>query len=76
MDYSLTELLNEVPDRVFFTDKGHPNFNAIFVEIARRIYHEETDDFTIPSHDFLTGQLPNLTTFQRSVTQERKRRAG
>ena len=76
MDYPLKELLEDVPDRIFFNDKGNPNFNAIFVEITKRIYHENTDVFSIPSQDFLNGELPNLTTFQRSVAQERKRRAG
>jgi hypothetical protein len=76
VDYTLTELLSAAPDEIFFNDLGDPNFNAIFVEVARLIYREDTDDFTIPSRDFLTGRLPNLTTFQRSVTQERKKRGG
>lgn len=75
MDYSLNELLSEVPDPIFFDDKGDPNFNAIFVEVARQIYRQGTDDFMIPSVDFLTHKLPNLSTFQRSVSAERKKRA-
>jgi hypothetical protein len=76
MDYSLLELLAEVPNEIFFDDKGDPNYNAIFVEVARRIYRERPDaDFMIPSTDFLTHKLPNLSTFQRSVSTERKRRA-
>lgn len=75
MDYSLLELLAEVPNDVFFDDKGDPNYNAIFVEVVRRIYRHDSTDFMIPSVDFLTHKLPNLTTFQRSVSTERKRRA-
>lgn len=75
MDYSLTELLSEVPNELFFNDKGHPDYNRIFVEVARRIYREDGDEFSIPAHDFLTGRLPNLSTFQREVPKERKRRA-
>ena len=72
----LMDLLGEIPDEVFFTDTGHPDFNAIFIEVARRIYAEKNADFSIPAHDFLTDKLPNLTTFQRAVTKERQRREG
>lgn len=75
MDHNLAELLSYVPDEIFFNDQGHPNFNAIFVEIARVIYRQPAPDFSIPAEDFLNGRLPNLTSFQRSVTQERQRRA-
>jgi hypothetical protein len=74
MDYVLTELLSEVPDEMFFNDQGHPAFNRIFVEVARGIYKEDTDEFLIPAHDFLTGKLPNLSSFQRAVDNERIRR--
>ncbi len=74
MDYNLAELLSYIPNEIFFNDQGKPNFNAIFVEVARTIYREKTDNFSIPSEDFLNGRLPNLTSFQRSVTQERTRR--
>jgi hypothetical protein len=76
IEYSLSDLLGEVPDDIFFNDEGHPNFNAIFVEISKRVYGERTNDFSIPSRDFLTGRLPNLSTFQRSVSHERKKRRG
>lgn len=75
MDYSFAELLGEVPNEIFFDDKGDPNFNAIFVEVARRIYKQESMEFMIPAPDFLTGKLPNLTSFQRAVATERKKRA-
>jgi len=76
MDDNLLELLSEVPNNIFFNDQGVPNYNAIFVEIARQIYRQQPDaDFMIPSSDFLTRKLPNLSTFQRSVSTERKRRA-
>jgi len=75
MDDNLLELLSEVPNDVFFNDQGDPNYNAIFVEVARRIYRLDSTEFMIPSVDFLTHKLPNLTTFQRSVSTERKRRA-
>jgi hypothetical protein len=76
MDYVLAELLSEVPNEIFFDDKGNPNFNAIFVEVARVIYKESGDDFSIPASDFLSDKLPNLSSFQRAVATERKRRAG
>ena len=76
MDYSLRDLLAEVPTEIFFNDVGHPNFNGIFVEVARRIYRQPDGVFSIASEDFLNGRLPNLTTFQRSVTAERRRREG
>ena len=72
----LMDLLGEIPGEVFFTDTGHPDFNAIFIEVARRIYAEKNADFSIPARDFLTDMLPNLTTFQRAVTKERRRREG
>jgi hypothetical protein len=75
MDYSFPELLGEVPNEIFFDDKGDPNYNAIFVEIVRRIYRHDNSEFMIPSADFLTGKLPNLTSFQKAVSNERKRRA-
>jgi hypothetical protein len=74
MDYSFPELLGEVPKEIFFGDKGDPNYNAIFVEIARRIYKHDDTDFMIPSADFLNGKLPNLTSFQKAVANERIRR--
>ncbi len=74
MDHNLAELLSHVPDEIFYNDQGNPNFNAIFVEVARAIYRETTDEFSIPAGDVLNGKLPNLTSFQRSVTQERTRR--
>jgi hypothetical protein len=77
MDHILSELLSEVPNEIFFNDQGKPNYNAIFVEIARVIYREETNDFSIPAGDFLEGdRLPNLSTFQRNVAHERERREG
>ncbi len=76
MDYQLTELLGEIPNEVFFDEKGDPDFNAIFVEVGRIIYKESGDDFSIPAHDFLTKKLPNLSSFQRAVAKERQRRAG
>ena len=76
MDHNLTELLSEVPDDIFFDDKGAPNYNAVFVEIVRCIYRHDTSDFMIPSSDFLAGKLPNLSTFQRTVGNERLKREG
>lgn len=76
MDYSLRELLSEVPTEIFFNDMGNPDFNGIFVEVARRIYRQPDGSFAIAAEDFLNGRLPNLTTFQRSVTAERRRREG
>ena len=74
MDYSFPELLGDIPNEIFFDDKGDPNYNAIFVEAARRIYKHDDTDFMIPSADFLSGRLPNLSSFQKSVSTERKRR--
>jgi hypothetical protein len=74
MDYSLSELLSEVPDEIFFNDQGHPNYNAIFVEVAKSIYREQNENFSIPIQDFLNSRLPNLTTFQRSVANESSKR--
>ena len=76
MNYRLRDLLEEVPDDIFFQSNGRPDFNAIFVEVARIILGEETDEFTIHSSEFLSGNMPNLTSFQRSVPIERKRRRG
>ena len=72
----LTELLGEIPNDVFFDYKGDPNFNAIFVEVARLVYQQNGDDFSIPSNAFLTDKLPNLSSFQRTVAKERQRRVG
>jgi hypothetical protein len=74
MDYTFPELLGEVPNEIFFGDQGAPNYNAIFVEIARRIYKQDATDFMIPSADFLNGKLPNLSSFQRAVKTEDHRR--
>ena len=75
MDYSFPDLLGEVPDEIFFDGNSNPNYNAIFVEIVRHIYKQPPDaDFMIPSADFLTDKLPNLTSFQKAVSLERKRR--
>ena len=67
MDYTFSELLSEVPNEIFFDDKGDPNFNAIFVEVARRIYRQEGTSFSIPTEDFLAGKLPNLSSFHCST---------
>ena len=74
MDGVLAELLAEVPDELFFNDQGHPAYNRIFVEVVRFIYKEDGVNFSIPAQDFLADKLPNLTTFQKSVSVERKRR--
>jgi len=74
MDYSFAELFEEIPNEIFFDDKGDPNYNAIFVEAARRIYKKTDNDFMIPAGDFLNDTLPNLSSFQRAVSNERKRR--
>jgi hypothetical protein len=76
MEYQLTEVLGIVPDDIFFNEKGDPDFNSIFVEVARIIYGEGGVDFSIPVHDFVTKKLPNLSSFQRSVAKERQRRVG
>ena len=75
MDYSFSELLSDIPNEVFFNKEGKPDFNAIFVAAARRIYRQEGNGFSLPAEDFLSNKLPNLTSFQRAVTKERKRRA-
>jgi len=38
MNHQLSQLLEEIPNEVFFDYKGDPNFNAIFVEVARTLY--------------------------------------
>lgn len=68
------ELLELVPDTIFFNDEGNPDYNGIFVEITRNMYRQASKQFSIDSEDFLNGRLPNLSTFQRSVAQERERR--
>ena len=74
MDYTFAEVLEPVPDEIFFGDQGQPQYNAIFVEVARRIYRHDATDFVIPSADFLNAKLPNHTSFQRAVATEAKRR--
>jgi hypothetical protein len=76
MEQRLSEILTEVPNDVFFDHKGDPNFNAIFVEVARIVYKEKGGHFAIPAEDFLGDRLPNLSSFQRTVTKERQRRKG
>jgi hypothetical protein len=76
VDYSLSDLLVDVPDDIFFTMEGNPDYNAIFIEVAKLIKGEKTRDFTIHTSEFLSGSLPNLTSFQRSVAKERERRRG
>lgn len=76
MDYVLSDLLGEVPNNIFFNGEGHPNFNGIFIEVARRIYRNGEEDFLIPSSDFSNDKLPNLSSFQRAVAKERERREG
>jgi hypothetical protein len=70
----LSDLLSYVPDDIFFGPEGNPNYNAIFVEIVRVIKRESNNDFTIHTSEFLSGKMPNLTSFQRSVAKERERR--
>lgn len=70
----LRELLEQIPDTIFYNKDGNPDYNGIFVEITRTMYGREDRHFTIDSEDFLNGTLPNLSTFQRSVSYERARR--
>lgn len=74
MNYTLTDLLAKVPNDKFFDSKGDPDFNRIFVEVARSIYAATTEDFAMRSEDFLNETLPNLSSFQRAVAKERKSR--
>ncbi len=76
MNTRLAEIVGDVPNEVFYNDNGHPNYNGIFAEVARRIYNANDDSFAIPVHDFLTDKLPNLSSFQRAVAKERQRREG
>lgn len=70
----LKELLEQVPDTIFYNHEGNPDYNGIFVEITRNTYRKNSKQFSIDSEDFLNGRLPNLSTFQRSVALERDRR--
>lgn len=73
--------LGEVPDSVFWheNEKGDrvPHYNSIFTWLVRA-----TLDVTkITAEELLRvieleHKLPNLSTFQRSVANERKRREG
>jgi hypothetical protein len=74
MDQSLTELLAEIDDETFYNENGDPDFNAIFIEVARVVYGRVNDNFSIPATDFINGTLPNLSSFQRGVSKERSRR--
>lgn len=71
---TLTNLLEEIPDHIFFAYDGKPNLNAIFVELMRQIYGKQYGDFQIPAKDFLNGTVPNLSVFQQAVNEERRRR--
>ena len=72
----LSDLLSYVPDDIFYNAEGNPSYNAIFVEVVRMIKREKTSDFTIHTSEFLSGKMPNLTSFQRSVAKEREKRRG
>ncbi len=72
----LSDLLSYVPDDIFYNSDGNPDYNAIFVEVVRMIKKENSSDFTIHTSEFLSGSMPNLTSFQRSVAKERERRRG
>jgi hypothetical protein len=68
------ELLEQVPDTIFYKDNGKPNYNKIFVALVQELYQKGSEQVTITTDDFLNGKLPNLSTFQRSVSKERARR--
>ena len=70
----LSEELRNIDDSIFLKRGNRPRFNAIFVEIARRRYGFSSNEFELPAEHFLKNMLPNLSTFQRSVTKERARR--
>jgi hypothetical protein len=71
---TLENLLEEIPDHIFFAFDGSPNINAIFIEFLRHTYGKTYNDFQIPAKDFLNGTIPNLSVFQKAVNEERRRR--
>ena len=75
---SLTRLLREIPDSIFFDDSGKIQFNRIFAAVLEhRGLVDAGGDMRAVA---LWGEdAPNLSSFQRSVAKEaasRKQRLG
>lgn len=75
---SLSESIRQVPEDVFWKalegEHRVPDYNRIFVWYLRQLYEQALP----PTEDFLErlerGDILNLSTFQRVVASERKRR--
>ena len=79
MDESLKEILRHVPEDVFWrgNEQGEhvPNYNGIFGWVLRHEFGDDSVDATVLITDIERGlKVPNISTFQRSVADERRRR--
>lgn len=76
---TLPALLAEVPDKVFWRSKRKsdrvPNFNGVFGWYLRHLYPGRLPGSEALVHDIESGKVVNLSTFQRAVAAEARRRA-
>lgn len=63
----VAQYLSGVPDERFYNVNGQPNYNGIFADLARKSFATFPDSLE-------DGRLPNLSTFQRAVATEARKR--
>lgn len=74
---SLSHQLMEIPDRIFWAvrrGKPVPHFNRIYAEVLRRTFGLADLSDEVQLHQLFTADAPNLSSFQRAVANEAKRR--
>lgn len=63
----VAQYLSGVSDERFYGLGGEPNYNGLFADLARKSFATFPDSLE-------DGRLPNITTFQRSVATEARKR--
>jgi hypothetical protein len=74
---SLTQLLTEVPEELFWNldrNPPAPAYNRVFAEILRRLLDLPDHDAVLPLREVYAGRVPNLSSFQRAAAKEASRR--
>ncbi len=73
----LSQILSTIPERLFWAvGRGQPvpHYNRIYAEVLRQTMGLEDFSDEIQLHQLFTGKAPNLSSFQRAVAKEARRR--
>lgn len=73
----LAATLGEIPDHLFWgvsRGKAVPHFNRIYAEVLRRRFGLLDLSDQLALHELFTGPAPHLSSFQRAVAKEARRR--